>query len=241
MVTMGGPVASGHGDDLAPAGERIAPGMADALVHRLFAVGLDLHAALTYIEADIAGDATIEKIHKAISGLDGAIRDFRGVVFDLHPAGPATRASLRALIVEAVERACGPGGACPALTLGHGMESVLDRRAWQQAARLIHRTLALLCGERLADAHVVVTADPRPPARLVMHIDGPVRDLAGMAGRLRALDRRALTGRGGGSGARQDGAEGRAMSWHGMDVSCQTLPRSPDRSRIRLEWPMTPH
>ena len=70
---------------------RISQGLADVIVHRLFAVGLDLHAALTYIEAGIADDVTIQKIHKAIGGLDGAIRDFRGVVLDLHPDGPDGR------------------------------------------------------------------------------------------------------------------------------------------------------
>lgn len=205
---------------------RISQGLADVLVHRLFAVGLDLHAALTYIEADIADDVTIDKIHKAIGGLDGAIRDFRGAVFDLHPEGSAAPAGLRALIVEAVERACAPGGGCPVLTLGHGIEAVIDRSAWQQVARLVHRTLTLVPGERLCETHVVVTADPRPPTRLVMHIDGPVGDLAGVAGRLRAVDERS---------PREDDRH-----WRDMDFSCQDVPRCPERSRIRLEWCMAP-
>jgi hypothetical protein len=206
---------------------RISQGLADVLVHRLFAVGLDLHAALTYIEAGLANDVIITKIHQAIGGLDGAIRDFRGVVFDLHPEDPAAQTGLRALIVEAVERACAPGGGCPVLTLGQGMEAVIDQPAWQQVARLVHRTLTLVPFERLSDTHVVVTADPRPPTRLVMHIDGLVGDLAGVAGRLRTLDDR---------GSGEDG-----VYWHGMDVSCQDLPRSPERSRIRLEWFLVPH
>jgi hypothetical protein len=227
-------VANGHGESMPPGGVaelpgeedrldesgRISQGLADVLVHRLFAVGLDLHAALTYIEADLGHDVTISKLHKAIGGLDGAIRDFRGVVFDLRPDGPSAQTGLRALIVEAVERACAPGGGCPVLTLGHGMEAVIDQPAWPHVARLVHRTLALVPLGRLSSTHVVVTADPRPPTRLVMHIDGPVRDLAGVAGRLRALDERG------------DGVH--------MDVSCQDLPRSPERSRIRLEWPMAP-
>jgi hypothetical protein len=195
-------------------------------MHRLFAVGLDLHAALAYIEADIADDVTIKKIHKAIGGLDGAIRDFRGVVFDLHPDGPVSQAGLRTLIVEAVERACAPGGGCPVLTLGHGMEDVIDQPAWHQVARLIHRTLTLVPGERLRDTHVVVTADPRPPARLVMHIDGPMGDLAGVAGRLRAVDEHTPP---------EDDRH-----WRDMDFSCQDVPRYPERSRIRLEWCMAP-
>jgi hypothetical protein len=205
---------------------RISQGLADVLVHRLFAVGLDLHAALTYIEADIADDMTIEKIHKAIGGLDGAIRDFRAVVFDLHPEGLMAQAGLRTLIVEAVERACAPGGGRPVLTLGQGMEAVIDQPAWQQVARLVHRTLTLVPGERLCDTHVVVTADPRPPTRLVMHIDGPVRDLAGVAGRLRAVDEHT---------PREDDRH-----WREMDFSCQDVPRYPERSRIRLEWCMAP-
>lgn len=209
------------GDGPGGEGGRISQGLADVLVHRLFAAGLDLHAALTYIEADISGDLTIDKIHQAISGLDGAIKDFRGVVFDLHPGGPTGRDGLRALIVEAVERACAPGGACPAITLGHGIDVMIDEPAWQEVARLVHRALTLIPCERLSEAHVMVTADPRPPTRLVMHIDAPAGDLTGVAGRLRAL---------GGHGGRGPG----------MDVSCQHLPRSAERSRIRLEWPVTP-
>jgi len=220
-----GGVAERHTDtDRLDESGRISQGLADVLMHRLFAVGLDLHAALTYIEAGIPGDVTISKIHKAIGGLDGAIRDFRSVVFDLHPEASAAQAGLRALIVEAVERACAPGGDCPVLTLGHGIEAVIDRPAWQRAARLVHRTLALVPGERLRDTHVVVTADPRPPTWLVMHIDGPVGDLAGVAGRLRAVDQRA---------PREDDAH-----WRDMDFSCQEVPRCPERSRIRLEWCM---
>jgi Histidine kinase len=206
-------LAARPGDD----GERISQGLADGLVHRLFAVGLDLHAALTYIEADIPAHVTVHKIHKAIHGLDGAIRDFRGVVFGLYPDGAGQQPSgLRTLILEAVERACDPGGTCPAITLGHGIEAVIDQPAWQRAAELVHRTLTLVPGEYLSTAHVAVTADPRPPTRLVIHIDAPAGHLAEFTGRLRALNGR------------------------GMDLSCQALPRSPERSRIRLEWPMTP-
>ena len=199
--------------------ERISHGLADVLVHRLFAVGLDLHAALTYIEANISEDLTVDKIHKAIGGLDSAIKDFRGVVFDLHPEGSMARDGLRALIVEAVERACAPGGMCPALTLGHGIDAMIGEPAWQEVARLVHRALTLVPCERLSEAHVMVTADPRPPTRLVMHIDAPACDLTGVAGRLRAL-----SGQGG--------------NGHDLDITCRQA-RSPERSRLRVEWPVT--
>lgn len=199
--------------------ERISQGMADVLVHRLFAVGLDLHAALTCVEAGIAGGVTVAKIYQAINGLDSAIKDFRGVVFDLHPEGPAVRPGPRALILEAVERACQPGGPQPTITLGHGLESVTDPTVWQQAARLVHRALTLVPCERLSDAHVAVAADPRPPTRLVLNIDAPAGDLAGVAGTLHGLD--------------EHGTDAR-----GTNLSCQVLPRTPQRSRIRLEWRM---
>jgi hypothetical protein len=210
-----------EGDRSGGEGERISQGLADVLVHRLFAVGLDLHSALTCIEAGIGGDVTVEKIHRAINGLDGAIRDFRGVVFDLHPSsGTDARPGLRALILEAVERACAPA-ALPAVTFGRGLEAVADQTVWQQVARLVHQALTLVPGDRLSKAHVVVAADPRPP-RLVMHIDAPARDLAGVAGRLRALETCDMEG----------------VDLDRMDVWCQDLPRSPERSRIRLEWRM---
>jgi hypothetical protein len=199
--------------------DRGARGMADVLVHRLFAVGLDLHAALTYIEAHIAEHTAVEKIHAAIHGLDNAIRDFRSIVFDLHQDGlpPSSPGSVRALIVEAVERACAPaGGPCPAITLGSGVDAVIDEETSHQVARLVHRVLALVPGDRLSDMHIEVTADPRPPARFVVHIDAPVRDLAEVAGRVGAMDGQHI------------------------DVSCQALARWPARWRIRLECRTTP-
>lgn len=230
MAATRGHVANEHGGESAASGEeglvagrfdderdRISQGLADVLVHRLFSVGLDLHSALTSIEAGIAGDVTVERIHRAIHGLDGAIRDFRGVVFDLRPEDPGVRPGLRALIVEAVEKACAPGGEYPAITLGRGLEAVADERVWQQVARLVHRTLTLVPCDRLPDAHVAVAADPRPPTRLVMHIDAPAVDLAGVAGRLRALGEHDVEAQ-------------------PMDVSWQALSRFPECSRIRFEW-----
>ena len=130
----------------------IADGMADVLVHRLFAIGLDLHAAMACVEAQIAEQTVAEKIHSAIDGLDDAIRDFRGVIFDLRPTGrpPPTSGSLRALIVEAVERACEPtGGACPAISFGGEIDTATDEATSQQLARLVHRVLALVpCDHR---------------------------------------------------------------------------------------------
>jgi hypothetical protein len=205
----------------AESGDRLSPGLADVLMHRLFAVGLDLHAALSCIEANLGADVTVARVHRAIDGLDGAIKDFRGVVFDLRPEGSAGGSGLRALIVEAVERACGPDRICPALTLGYGIEAMIDPSAWQTVARLVHRTLALVPGERLPDLHVMITADPRPPTWLVMHLDAPAGHLGEVAGRIRAL-----------SGRGSDVA---------CDASCQDLPRSAERSRIRLEWPMPAH
>ena len=221
-ANAGAAVGRPGGEGERPDGEvgRISQGLADVLVHRLFAVGLDLHAALTYIEANISGDLTVDKIHKAIGGLDNAIKDFRGVVFDPHPEGSTGRDGLRALIVEAVERACAPDGVCPALTLGHGLDAMIDEPAWQEVARLVHRALTLIPCERLSEAHVMVTADPRPPTRLVMHIDAPACDLSGVAGHLRTLGGQGGTG-------------------YGMDISCRQA-RSPERSRIRVEWPVNP-
>jgi hypothetical protein len=194
--------------------DRISHGMADVLMHELFAVGLDLHAALTYIEANVGREIAVDKIHQAIRGLDGAIRDFRGVVFDLHPDGVTPPAGLRALLVEAVERACGPAGDCPAITLGHGVDAVLDLPTAFQLARVLHRILTMVPGDRLPGAQVEVTTAGRPPNRLVVQVDAPVGDLSEVAGRVRSLDGRRI------------------------EVSCQALARS--RSRIRLEYRTTP-
>lgn len=193
--------------------------MADVLVRRLFAVGLDLHAALTYLEAKVSEHTATHKIHNAIGGLDDAIRDLRASVFGIRHDGAslAGSGSLRSMIVEAVERSCGPGGgACPAITLGCGLDAVIDEVGAQQVARVIHRILALVPADLLPATHVEVTADPRPPGALIVHIDAPEHGLADATARLDTL-----TGR-------------------RIQVTHETLTVPVAGSRIRVEWRTPP-
>ena len=64
--------------------DRIAAGMNDLVVHRLFAAGLALETALGLI-GDRPGAG---KVREAVGELDLAIRDIRNVVFDLRQADP---------------------------------------------------------------------------------------------------------------------------------------------------------
>ena len=64
--------------------DRIAQGMNDVVIRRIFAVGLDLHAALGLI-GDHPGAS---KIYHAIDELDQAIRDIRDTIFDQSPPDP---------------------------------------------------------------------------------------------------------------------------------------------------------
>ena len=60
--------------------DRIAAGMTDLVVHRLFSAGLALEMAL-----GLMGDPPgAGKVREAVGELDLAIRDIRNVVFDLH-------------------------------------------------------------------------------------------------------------------------------------------------------------
>jgi signal transduction histidine kinase len=81
---------------------RIAHDLNDTLVRQMFAVSLDLHAALARIDQDIDDRHAAEKIRHAIGGLDQAIKDIRNTVFGLGkpdwqrftiPAPPADRAA----------------------------------------------------------------------------------------------------------------------------------------------------
>ena len=67
--------------------DRIAGGMNDVVVHRLFSAGLALETALVLI-GDHPGAA---KVQKAIGELDLAIRDFRSVLFDHQARGRLSR------------------------------------------------------------------------------------------------------------------------------------------------------
>jgi signal transduction histidine kinase len=67
--------------------DRIAQDMNDVVVHRIFAAGLDLQAALGLI-GDHHGT---DKIYHAIGELDQAIRDIRNVIFDRELCDPRSR------------------------------------------------------------------------------------------------------------------------------------------------------
>jgi hypothetical protein len=76
--------------------DRIARGLNDVVIHRLFGAGIDLHAALGMVGVGRAAD----KIYHAIGELDQAIRDIRDTVFNhgtppRSPARPATTDSRR--------------------------------------------------------------------------------------------------------------------------------------------------
>ena len=64
--------------------DRIAQGMNDVVVHRIFAAGLDLQAALGLI----GDDRGASKIYHAIDELDIAIRDIRDTIFGLRLCEP---------------------------------------------------------------------------------------------------------------------------------------------------------
>jgi signal transduction histidine kinase len=64
--------------------DRIAAGMNDLVMHRLFSAGLSLETALGLI-GDHPGAG---KVREAISELDLAIRDIRNVVFDRRQPDP---------------------------------------------------------------------------------------------------------------------------------------------------------
>ncbi len=63
--------------------ERIARDLDDTLVHQIFAVSLDLSAALARIDDHLAA----EKVLHAIDGLDQAIKDLRITVFESSATG----------------------------------------------------------------------------------------------------------------------------------------------------------
>jgi signal transduction histidine kinase len=64
--------------------DRIAAGMNDLVVHRLFAAGLALETALGLM----GGHPGAWKVQEAIGELDLAIRDVRNVVFDHQQPDP---------------------------------------------------------------------------------------------------------------------------------------------------------
>jgi signal transduction histidine kinase len=61
--------------------ERIAREMNDVVIHRIFAAGLDLQAAL----GQIGDQRAASKICHAIDELDQAVRDIRDTIFDRGP------------------------------------------------------------------------------------------------------------------------------------------------------------
>lgn len=100
LVTRGppgsdGPVSAGDGASgpaevvlaLTEDRDRIARDLNDVVIHRLFAAGLDLQAALGLV----GDDRGAARIRHAIGELDRAIRDLRGTLFRSCLATTATR------------------------------------------------------------------------------------------------------------------------------------------------------
>jgi signal transduction histidine kinase len=69
--------------------DRIAGGMNDLVVHRLFSAGLALEMALGLM----GGHPGAGKVQEAVGELDLAIRDVRNVVFDLRQPDPPSEGS----------------------------------------------------------------------------------------------------------------------------------------------------
>ena len=69
---------------LAQEHDRIAAGMNEIVVRRLFSAGLSLQTALGLMD----GYRAAGKVQEAIGELDLAITDFRDVLFDHHQPGP---------------------------------------------------------------------------------------------------------------------------------------------------------
>ena len=69
---------------LAQEHDRIAVGMNDIVVYRLFSAGLCLQTALGLMD----GHPAAGKVQEATGELDLAIADFRDVLFDHHQPGP---------------------------------------------------------------------------------------------------------------------------------------------------------
>jgi signal transduction histidine kinase len=64
--------------------DRVAIGLNDAVVRRLFTAGLTLESALALMDNHPAAG----KIRSTIAELDLAIREIRQVIFDSHGAAP---------------------------------------------------------------------------------------------------------------------------------------------------------
>jgi signal transduction histidine kinase len=77
---------AGPSQELTGERDRIAQRLTDVVVHRLFAAGLDLHAALGLIGDHPGAD----RIGDAIGELDRAIKDLRDAIFDHAPATAAS-------------------------------------------------------------------------------------------------------------------------------------------------------
>lgn len=71
--------------DLAEEHDRIAQRLNNIVVHRLFAAGLDLQAALGLVGDNPGAD----RIGQAIGELDQAVADIRDAIFDRAPANEA--------------------------------------------------------------------------------------------------------------------------------------------------------
>jgi two-component system, NarL family, sensor histidine kinase DevS len=78
---------------------RIARDLHDHVIQRLFATGLSLQAAAAGLDPESA-----KRIVEQITEIDGAIAQIRQSIFALHRDGDVTSVSLRARVLEIVDR-----------------------------------------------------------------------------------------------------------------------------------------
>jgi signal transduction histidine kinase len=98
--------------------DRIARDMHDHVIQRLFATGLSLQST-----ARLAEHPTVRtRLDEAVDNLDGAIKDIRRTIFELHRAKPTRE--LRQEIEELVRESTQALGFAPELTIDGPLESL---------------------------------------------------------------------------------------------------------------------
>lgn len=129
--------------------DRIARDLHDLAIQRLFATGMTLQSAEPFIDHPQA----VERVRRAVDDLDATAKIIRSTIFGLRERGSGPSGhSLRARIVDAVERAVPALGFTPSLR----MQGLLDNEV---SSELAEHLLAVL-GEALSNTarHAHATA-----------------------------------------------------------------------------------
>ena len=159
---------------------RIARDLHDHVIQRLFAAGLNLQAAASTANAGLATQITAQ-----IKEIDGAITQIRQSIFAIHRESESTSASLRARILEIVDRSSDQLPQRPRVTFIGPVDLMADAALTDDMSAVVTEALANAIRHAQPDSVDIEVASSSGQASVEVKDDGvglgPSPQLSGLS------------------------------------------------------------